>query len=269
MTQQSWSRLTRFLTSEDEPLTVLSFQQIERILEHPLPASARNHAAFWSNTSSYSRAWRDAGREVSRRGLLPEQVRFTQTAGVSQAAPSDHECAALHLVPELSGCQPPLPDAAKAAGPEQGADVLLLGCVKGKASAPQKAKDLYLSDLFDKRRGYADQRGLPWFVLSAEHGLLRQDDWVAPYDLSLKAESASYRRAWGAWVIERLRRELGDVAGIHLEVHAGDAYAEALMEPALEAGATVTSPLKGLRQGQQLAWYIGRELAGRTPQGRH
>jgi len=263
MTQQSWSRLTRFLNSEDEPLTVLSFQQIERILEHPLPASARNHGAFWSNTSSYSGAWRDAGREVSRRGLLPEHVRFTQTHGVSNAAPPNHEAAALHLVPQTPALQPPHPGAANAVRPAQGADVLLLGCVKGKSSAPQKAKDLYVSDLFDKRRGYADQRGLPWFVLSAEHGLLRQDDWVAPYDVTLKAESAGYRKAWGAWVIERLGRELGDLAGIRLEVHAGDAYADALTEPALQAGAIVTRPLKGLRQGQQLAWYLGHQPAAR------
>jgi hypothetical protein len=161
----------------------------------------------------------------------------------------------LHIVP-VSGLSSADIEAANGAGFEQGADVLLLGCVKLKASSPQQAKDLYVSNLFRKRRGYADQRGLPWFVLSAEHGLLRPDDLVAPYDVELKAQPVSYRRVWGAWVIERLRRELGVLTGVRLEVHAGDAYVEALVEPARAAGAKLIRPLQGLMLGEQLAWYL-------------
>jgi len=256
LTKQSWSRLTAFLASDAEPSTVLSFQQIERILGHPLPASARRHVAFWSNTSSHAWAWIDAGREVSRRGLLPEQINFLQRHVVSATVPPPIEMPSLHIAPESAGVEPGVVAAVNGAGSEQDFGVLLLGCVKLKASTPQKAKDLYVSDLFGKRRRYADQRALPWFVLSAEHGLLRPDDWVAPYDVELKAQAPSYRRVWGAWVIERLRRELGDLAGVRLEVHAGEAYAEALVEPATAAGATLIRPLKGLRQGEQLAWYL-------------
>lgn len=235
---------------------MLSFQQIERILGHPLPASARRRAAFWSNTSGYAWAWLDAGREVSRRGLLPEQIGFRQRRLMSDAVLPPIETPLLHIVQERAGVEPGVVAAADVVWPEPGGDVLLLGCVKLKASSPQKAKDLYVSDLFVKRRKCADQRGLPWFVLSAEHGLLHPDDWVAPYDVELKAQPASYRRAWGAWVIERLRRQLGELTGVRLEVHAGDAYADALVEPATAAGATLIRPLKGLRQGEQLAWYL-------------
>jgi hypothetical protein len=84
VTRQSWSRLTTFLESEPDRATVLSFQQIERILGHSLPASAHRHAAFWSNASSYSYAWREAGRDVSRRGLPPGQVRFSQRPSVPE-----------------------------------------------------------------------------------------------------------------------------------------------------------------------------------------
>lgn len=258
MTKQSWSRLTTFLTSEVETAKVLSFQEIERLLGHALPGSARKHAAFWSNTSSYAWAWRDAGREVSRRGLSSEQIRFTQTlvmAGPGPESPTIETPLSL-IVPGVSDVLPGAIDPADAVGSTRVSDVLLLGCVKGKTSSPQKAKELYLSDLFSKRRRFAEQRSLPWFVLSAEHGLLRQDDWVAPYDVELKAQPASYRRAWGAWVIERLRRELGELAGVRLEIHAGDAYAEPLMEPARAAGAILIRPLQGLRQGEQLAWYL-------------
>jgi hypothetical protein len=260
MAKKSWSRLTTFLTSEPEPSTVLSFQQIERILGHALPVSAHKHGAFWSNTSSYSSAWRDAGREVSRRGLLPEQINFRLRHPLSDVLSRPIESPPLHSVP-ASGIWSADIEAADGAGSdragsERDADVLLLGCVKLKASSPRMAKDLYISDLFGKRRRYADQRGLPWFVLSAEHGLLCPDDLVAPYDVELKAQPVSYRRAWGGWVIERLRRELGDLMGVRLEVHAGDAYAEALVDPASAAGASLTRPLRGLRQGEQLAWYL-------------
>jgi len=255
LTRASWSSLTTFLTSEAEVSTVLSFQQIERILGHALPPSAHKHAAFWSNTSSYSWAWRDAGREVSRRGLMPEQINFILRHPMSDVLSPSAEDSPLHVVPD-SGLSPADIEAADGPGFEMGAGVLLLGCVKLKASSPQQAKDLYVSNLFLKRRGYADQRGLPWFVLSAEHGLLRPDDLVAPYDVELKAQPASYRRVWGAWVIERLRREVGTLTGVRLEVHAGDAYAEALDEPIAASGAELIRPLQGLMLGEQLAWYL-------------
>ncbi len=255
LTRASWSSLTTFLTSEAEVSIVLSFQQIERILGHALPASAHKHAGFWSNTSSYSWAWRDAGRLVSRRGLLPEQINFRLRHPMSDLLSPPIEDSPLHIVP-VPGISSADVEASDGAGFEQGADVLLLGGVKLKASSPRQAKDLYLSDLFRKQRGYADQRGLPWFVLSAEHGLLRPNDLVAPYDVALTAEPASYRRVWGAWVIERLRRELGGLTGVRLEVHAGDAYAEAMGEPARAAGAKLIRPLQGLILAEQLAWYL-------------
>jgi hypothetical protein len=285
MTRKSWSRLTTFLEAEAKLSTVLSFQQIERIIEHALPASAYNHPAFWSNTSSYSRAWRDAGREVSRRGLLPENIRFTQIQPRRRATdlrPGSLAAAmrspALRIVPETSERRHTVPEQAPedtavqpaTAGAEgdalaSGIDVLLLGCVKNKASAPQRAKDLDVSDLFSKRRRYANRRGVPWFVLSAEHGLLLQNDLVAPYDVLMRAQPASYRSAWGAWVIERLRRELGgELTGVRLEVHAADAYAEALIKPGHAAGAAVIRPLLGLRHGEQLAWYLSHPASPDT-----
>ena len=82
---------------------VLSFQQIERILGHSLPPSAHTHTAFWSNASSYSYAWRDAGRDVSRRGLLPEQVEFSQRPSASEVLEAPIETPRLHVVPTLPG----------------------------------------------------------------------------------------------------------------------------------------------------------------------
>lgn len=87
---QAWSRLTEHLQETSGGDLTLSYGQIEQIIGRDLPASARKHQAFWSNSSSYARAWTKAGFEVTRRGLLPEQIRFVRTRArpaASEAAP--------------------------------------------------------------------------------------------------------------------------------------------------------------------------------------
>ena len=42
--------------------------------------------------------------------------------------------------------------------------VIIIGCVKQKISVRAKAKDLYTSDLFKKRRAYAEASGKPWAI---------------------------------------------------------------------------------------------------------
>jgi hypothetical protein len=51
-------------------------------------------------------------------------------------------------------------------------ELVLVGCVKTKALEASPARDLYLSPLFERRRRYAELSGQPWYILSAEHGLL-------------------------------------------------------------------------------------------------
>jgi len=254
LTRASWFRLTAFLTSEAEPLTVLSFEQIERILGHALPTAARKHDLFWSNTSSYSWAWRDAGREVSHQSVLPVRISFRLSA-VSEVLSPPTQQHPLHSAREFATQFWGI-GAADADWAVLDPDVLLVGQDSREATPPPQARDRETPDLFSKRRRYADQCELPWFVLSAEHGLLRLDDVVAPYGMELGAQLPSYRRAWGTWVMERLRRELGELSGVRLEVHAGDAFAEALVEPALTAGVRLTRPLEGLSRGEQLTWYL-------------
>ncbi len=45
---------------------------------------------------------------------------------------------------------------------------------------PSPAKDLYVSALFDKERAYAERTGIPWFILSAQHGLVAPDEVLEP-----------------------------------------------------------------------------------------
>jgi hypothetical protein len=138
---------------------------------------------------------------------------------------------------------------------EDGPAAVLVGCVKTKQSVPARAADLYRSELFRRRRAYAESRGVPWFVISAEHGLLHPDDLVAPYDRALADQTAEYRAAWGAWVVAKLEDALGPLANRNVEVHAGSAYVDSLQEPLRRRRCGLNVPLRHLRQGEQLAWY--------------
>ncbi|HET6293294.1 MAG TPA: hypothetical protein VFG33_07965 [Kribbella sp.] len=135
------------------------------------------------------------------------------------------------------------------------ADVVLITCVKTKLSVPAAAKDLYISALFQKQRQYAERSGATWFILSAEHGLVRPEEWLAPYERYLPDCPPSYRNAWAQWSAARLELLLGTIAGKTIEIHASSLYASCLT-PALQTlGAIVSTPLAGLAQGQRLAWY--------------
>ncbi|MEI8410606.1 MULTISPECIES: DUF6884 domain-containing protein [unclassified Kribbella] len=133
--------------------------------------------------------------------------------------------------------------------------VVLVTCVKTKRSAPAPAKELYISPLFQKQRAYAEQSGLPWFILSAEHGLVGPDEWLAPYERYLPDCPPSYRRAWARWVAARLELLQGSLRGVAIEIHASSFYASCLTPELRRLGASVSTPLSGLPLGERLAWY--------------
>src|SRR5512133_3761902 len=88
------------------------------------------------------------------------------------------------------------------AGPSP--SVILLGCVKRKRATRPPARDLYISPLWRARRRYADASGLPWLILSAQHGLVDPDEVLEPYDLALTQLPAAARREWGMDVVAKL-----------------------------------------------------------------
>ncbi len=153
----------------------------------------------------------------------------------------------------------PVAHAAETHQPE--ADVVLVGCVKTKLAHAAPAKDLYVSDYFSKMRGYAESTGLPWFILSAEHGLVRPDEWLEPYERYLPNTSRSYRSSWGNQVAAQLTQSLGPLEGVVVDVHAGAAYLEPLNEALRERGAHVLDQLHGLSFGQRLSWYLQKKEA--------
>jgi hypothetical protein len=61
----------------------LQFTDIEELLEFDLPASARRHAAWWSNSGGshvQSAAWLNAGYRTQNLDLSQERVRFVPEA---------------------------------------------------------------------------------------------------------------------------------------------------------------------------------------------
>lgn len=138
-------------------------------------------------------------------------------------------------------------------------DGLLLGCVKSKDDRARPAKDLYTSELFRRRRLYAEASGRPWWIVSAEYGLVQPDEVIAPYDTLIGRRPLRERQRIAAQVADRLERELGPLRGRRLELHAGDEYYQAINPTLRQRGATVLRPLEGLSFGRQLAWY-GKRL---------
>ena len=140
-------------------------------------------------------------------------------------------------------------------------DIMLVGCVKGKLEWADlvAAKALYVSPLWRSRRIYAEQAGLPWYILSAKYGLLEPEERIAWYDLSLGELPAAERRAWSARVVDALGSKFPSLKGKVIEVHAGKDYVDfGLATGLIKAGAIVSRPLLGIPIGMHLGWYRGQ-----------
>lgn len=126
--------------------------------------------------------------------------------------------------------------------------IILIQCVKKKLTKLAKAKDLYISPLFQKSLAYAYMLNPDkMFILSAKHNLLSLNRRVSPYDLTLNEMSVEDIKAWSKKVIEELRKEtnLNKDEFIFL---AGENYRKFLI-PEIKH---YKIPMKGLVFGKQL-----------------
>lgn len=133
--------------------------------------------------------------------------------------------------------------------------MVLVACAETRQDVPAPARDPSISPAFRKSRSYAERSGLPWFILSAEYGLLAPDQLVAPYDRYLPDMTAGYRAAWGLRTVERLSLLHGPLHGRVIEAHAGAAYINAITPHLTRQGAELVDQLQGLGQGERQAWY--------------
>lgn len=136
-----------------------------------------------------------------------------------------------------------------------GTTVYLVSCVSQKRELACEARDLYVSELFRKARRYVEASGCPWFVLSAEHGLVAPDQVIAPYERTLNTTGVADRRAWAEQVAAQLAEAMPDLSRVVFL--AGERYREFLARQLAGRGVAVSVPMQGLRIGEQLSW-LGR-----------
>ena len=141
-------------------------------------------------------------------------------------------------------------------------DAVILGCVSGKRPGSAKAKDLYDSHLFFRRRRYAESTGKPWFIFSAKHGILDPDQQIEWYDVALSKQPMEYRRRIGRQAAEQLEALVGSLNGRRFEIHAGASYVGALRPEITRRGGTLINPVEGLQIGHLLHWYDVQAGAG-------
>jgi hypothetical protein len=132
------------------------------------------------------------------------------------------------------------------------AKVALVSCVKTKRRTAAEARDLYTSSLFKGMRRYAERAADAWYILSAEHGVVRPDEVVAPYERTLNKMSKPDRDAWARRVQTRLLEVLP--AGAEVIILAGKRYREGIIPFLEEHGFDVRVPMAGLQFGPQLRW---------------
>ena len=133
--------------------------------------------------------------------------------------------------------------------------VVLLSCVKKKLDVPAIAKEIYISDFFQKAFKYAQSlRPDKIFILSAKYQLLSPERMIEPYELTLNNMGVAERRKWANQVIEQLRNQ-ADLENDKFVFLAGQKYREFLV-PEIN---NFEVPMQGLQIGKQLGW-LKREI---------
>jgi len=135
--------------------------------------------------------------------------------------------------------------------------VFLVSCVAGKKPDPDRAADLYTSAWFIKARRLVEGTGAPWFILSAEYGLLGPDITIRPYDKTLNTMPSAERREWAERVKDQMSRTLPSAD--ELIIFAGKRYREHLLLFLRGCFPKVTVPMEGLTIGRQLNWMDNAE----------
>jgi type II secretory pathway predicted ATPase ExeA len=190
---------------------------------------------------------------VHARSLLERYLRVT-AASERPAAPLAPRPAGPRREPEPVTAARPLRDPECLPEVRTGQMILVAGGnVQGSNEA--RARDLYTSVLFRKRRFYAEQSGRPWYVLSAGRGLVDPDARIEPDPRPLSSLKPAERSAWSAQVARDLVEPIARSGARSVEVLAGATILEFGLVDTLEhLGVEVITPQRGLPVPDQLRW---------------
>lgn len=130
----------------------------------------------------------------------------------------------------------------------------LLATARKKALTPSSAIELYISPLFVKSVQYAQTHYDDFYFYSAKEGLLTKDQYIEPYNVSIKNFSTSKKREWAHQVITALEQHV-QPSQCKIFIHGGWVYREYLQPELEKAGFEFEVPLEGYSIGNQLKWY--------------
>lgn len=135
--------------------------------------------------------------------------------------------------------------------------IYLVSCGKTKRSERSRAEDLYTGCLFRDARRYVESLGsVPWWILSAEHGLVHPEAELDPYEATLTRGGREKRQAWATKVMRQLVHEYGrQLEGATVVLLAGEDYASELLPKLSKVVDAVRQPLHGLQAGERRRWY--------------
>jgi hypothetical protein len=140
--------------------------------------------------------------------------------------------------------------------------IVLLSCVATKLPKPAPARELYNSPLFKRSLSYAltlDPDDI--VILSAKYYVIPLDKIIAPYDKTLLNMPKDEANEWGVKVLSILADKY-NLEEDKFIILAGEKYRK-YITPQMNHW---VAPLKGLRIGQQLAWYV-KKLAKNVKEG--
>lgn len=129
---------------------------------------------------------------------------------------------------------------------------VFISCVKSKQKTKAKAKDMYISPLFRYSLKYALSLTSKnkVYILSAKYGLLRLDEVISPYELTLNTMSEREKKEWAYKVYLQMRKNELDFNEDTIFL-TGKNYRKYLITKFSNA----TAPLKNLGLGMQLNFY--------------
>lgn len=138
--------------------------------------------------------------------------------------------------------------------------ITLVGCCREKLSGIAQARNLYRSQLFQKSALWADRKADPWFVLSAKYGLIKPDNSLAAYDVSMRDLTQDERRDWALSVVRQLENValFMGVERFSITLLAGKDYAA--FAPLVHDWCVVEQPMEGMQIGQRLQWLTEQNM---------
>ena len=132
----------------------------------------------------------------------------------------------------------------------RGKAAVLLGCGKDKREVRSSASQLYTSPRFQMGVRLASRLHIPLFVVSAKYGLVRADEAIDPYDLTIHEMTEAARSEWAERAVKKLMARNRRIT--QTLILADDDYAEPLSPLFAGRNVGVLRPLQGLPQSAQL-----------------